>query len=463
MAMHLGALALLASATAPHGPALAVPCLTSTGLEILNAEEAPQTHAAALAHPVESAMAQETKPPTGRAQRELLEALLALDPVTVEGQAEIRQRLAPYADLPAPTGTKRRKLLAAIEKLWAKGPELPAKAGEYWYWDEGDDRKGRYFVAGQVRKPKGLFIGLHGGGVGSADASGAHGAFRGPAADRDWVALFPQAIEATERGWVDSGTEEWIVRLVEEARRTYGVPADKVFIGGHSMGGFGAWTLGAHHADLFAAALPAAGAPSPIYDRDGSIYGIETGVIPNLRNLPMCVFQSTDDPRVPPESNQAAVRDVGRARTRWGGYDAFDYWEVDDRGHGFPEGGTDALLERIEGYTRNPRPDKVVWQPTLPWKTRFYWLDWPSPRADALVIAERFPAENRIEVVTDGFGVEGLALLLDGTRLDLTEEVVVTVDGEEVHRAVVPTSWATFVESALRCDPGRLYDARIRL
>ncbi|MDB4734040.1 alpha/beta hydrolase-fold protein [Planctomycetota bacterium] len=238
-----------------------------------------------------------SKPPSGREERALLTDLLGMDPVSVEDQAKIRARLSPYDQLPSPTGSKRKKLLGAIEKAWRSGDKLPKKAGEYWYWD--DPQKGRYFVAGKVKKPKGLFIGLHGGGVGSADASGAHGAFKNEAAERDWVALFPQAIEATERGWVDAGTEEWIVRLIEEARRTYSVPADKVFIGGHSMGGFGAWTLGAHHADLFAAALPAAGAPSPIYNRDGSIYGIETGVIPNLRNLPMCVFQSTDDPRVP--------------------------------------------------------------------------------------------------------------------------------------------------------------------
>lgn len=402
-----------------------------------------------------------SKPPSGREERALLTDLLGMDPVSVEDQAKIRARLSPYDKLPSPTGTKRKKLLAAIEKAWRSGDKLPKKAGEYWYWDE--PQKGRYFVAGKVKKPKGLFIGLHGGGVGSADASGAHGAFKNEAAERDWVALFPQAIEATERGWVDSGTEEWIVRLIEEARRTYDVPADKVFIGGHSMGGFGAWTLGAHHADLFAAALPAAGAPSPIYNRDGSIYGIETGVIPNLRNLPMCVFQSTDDPRVPPESNQAAVRDVGRARTRWDGYDDFEYWEVTDRGHGFPEGGTDALLDRIDGYTRAPYPAKVTWQPTLPWKSRFYWLDWPEPRVDALVVAEIDREANSIAITSDGFGVEGLAVLLNDELVDMEAEVTITLDGEEAFKAVPTTSWAVFVESALRCDPGRRYDARIAL
>jgi len=401
------------------------------------------------------------KPPAGREQRALLEELFALDPVSLEGQAKSRTVLAPYGGLPAPTGTKRKKLLAAIEKAWRAQEPLPKKAGEYWYWDE--PRKGRYFVSGKVKKPKGLFIGLHGGGVGSADASGAHGAFRTAAAKRDWVAIFPQAIEATERGWVDAGTEEWIVGLIDQARRTYGVPADKVFIGGHSMGGFGSWTLGAHHADLFAAAVPSAGAPSPIYNRDGSIYGMETGVIPNLRNLPMCVFQSTDDPRVPPDVNQAAARDVERARTRWDGYEDFEYWEVSDRGHGFPEGGTDALLDRIDGFTRQPRPAKITWQPTVPWKTRFYWLDWPEPRMDALVLAEVDAEANAIAITTDGFGVEGLSVLLSPELIDLEKEVSITVDGEEVYKEIPTTSWAVFVQSALSCDPGRRFEARVEL
>ena len=75
------------------------------------------------------------------------------------------------------------------------------------------------FLAGDLRKPKGLFIGLHGGGVDSANAAGAHSAYSGQAGARDWLAIFPQAIAATERGWTDTGTEEWIMDLIDQARR----------------------------------------------------------------------------------------------------------------------------------------------------------------------------------------------------------------------------------------------------
>ena len=408
-----------------------------------------------------SAQRDDPGPPSSREQKALLESLLSLDVHKRKDRQEMASLLEPYAAVPAPEGSKRKRLLKDITKRWSKQRLLPEKKGEYWYWEE--DHKGRFFLAGELRKPKGLFIGLHGGGVGSANAAGAHGSYASQAGARDWLAIFPQAIAATERGWTDTGTEEWIMDLIDQARRTFDIPPERVYIGGHSMGGYGSWVLGAHHADLFAAAVPSAGAPTPIYNSDGSIYAIQKGVVPNLRNLPMCVFQSTDDPRVPPDVNQAAVRDVEKAKAEWGGYEHFDYWEVEDRGHSFPVGGTDALLERIQDHERDAHPTKIVWQPSLSWKTTFYWLDWPEPRIDAIVVAELDRDANSIAVTSDGSSVKGLGILLSSAVVDLEKEVVVTLDGEEVFRGVPKTSWAVFCRTALTCDPGRLYDARIDL
>ena len=30
-------------------------------------------------------------------------------------------------------------------------------------------------------------------------------------------------------------------------------------------------------------------------------------------------------------------------------------------------------------HVRNPRPTRVVWQPSRAWKTAFYWLSWERP------------------------------------------------------------------------------------
>ncbi|MEL6714982.1 MAG: alpha/beta hydrolase-fold protein, partial [Planctomycetota bacterium] len=344
-------------------PNPALPCLSRPAHSLLALVVLAPLGAASPA----PAPAQDQAPPVAKDRKALVEALLAVEPYRKETRAELDALLAPYASAPAPTGSKRKKVLKDVAKLWSKGAELPTKGGEHWYFEEG--KRGRYFVSGRTKKPKGLFIGLHGGGVGSADASGSYGAYQSAASSRGWVALFPQALEATERGWTDSGTEEWIMRLIDEARRTYDVPPDRVYIGGHSMGGYGSWVLGAHHADLFAAAVPSAGAPTPILERGTDrIIDMQEGVIPSLRNLPMCVFQSTDDPRVGPGPNQHANVLIGQAKEKYGGYADFTYWEVADRGHGYPKGGTDALLERIEDFEREPHPDRVVWQPVLEWR-----------------------------------------------------------------------------------------------
>lgn len=402
--------------------------------------------------------------PQGKVEKALLEELYGVEPFRAETRGQIDALLAPYAGLPAPEGSKRKSLLKAMDKAWSKLRELPKK-GEHWYWDgDRDERKGRFFVSGKTRKPKGLFIGLHGGGVGSADASGAQGAYQGPASGRGWLSIFPQAIEATERGWTDTGTEEWIMTLIDEARRTYGVPADRIYIGGHSMGGYGSWVLGAHHADVFAAAVPSAGAPTPIRDRaTDEIVAIQQGVVPNLRNLPMCVFQSTDDPRVPPDANQAAVRELMKFKERYGGYEHFTYWEVDDRAHSYPKGGTDELLKRIESFERDPYPARVLWQPALDWKTTFYWLDWDQPRIGAIIDATLDREAGTIDVVSDGKGVQGLAVLLGEGLVNMDREVAITLDGDEVFRGVPNTSWAVFVRTGMAQDEGRRYEARIPL
>ncbi|MBL4770721.1 MAG: hypothetical protein JKY61_06185 [Planctomycetes bacterium] len=416
---------------------------------------------------LQSSAAQKQNPPTRKQLKEWTSEYLELGSRAMDGdrsrQLEILKLLG-TADALTVNGEKswRKKL----GKAWTKLPELPFDKGDGHYWKE--ERRGRYIVGGKTKKPKGLLIAMHGGGVGSADASGAASLY-GPAASANkWVMIAPQALEATECGWTDSGTEEWIWDLVEQARRTYKIDANNVVLAGHSMGGYGSWTLGAHHADRVAALAPAAGAPTPVMMRGTEeIIDIDWGVVPSLRNVPMVVFQSIDDPRVPPGPNQFATKEVAKAREAWGGYDDYEYWELDGLAHSPPPGGPKAHFERFKSLVRKPVQDVVVWQPVLDWKRQFYWLFWETPAEGAIVEARIDRTANKITVQVKFHKQSeqgaGLAVLLDSTLVDMEKEVVVEFNGAEVFRGLPERRLEVLFDTATSGDPDRLYVSKIPL
>jgi len=357
----------------------------------------------------------------------------------------------------------RKELLG----LWEDLPGLPDVKGDNFYWKE--ERRGRYIVGGKSRGAKALLLGMHGGGEGSGDAANSAGPYGSAASSLKWVGVFPEVLEKTAHGWTDSGTEEWVLDLIEQARRSFDIDADHVYLAGHSMGGYGSWTIGAHHADRVAALAPSAGAPTPVLDRaTDKVQEIDWGVVLNLRNVPMVVYQSIDDPRVPPDVNQCAVREVGAAREQFGGYDHFTYWEVDGRGHDEPPGGPKAHLDKIADFKREPVQDVVVWQPALTWKRQFYWLFWERPGIGAIVEGRIDRAANTVRVTVTpsaGSGSAGaeLSVLLDERLVDFEREVIVELDGVEVFRGIPERRLEVLLETSTSGDPGRQYSARVPL
>lgn len=410
--------------------------------------------------PYAPAPGQATEPPDAREIEELLEELVALD----ESEAGPRRRadeiVARLDALPPLEGGRDvERWTEHVLELWEDGPELPRRAGEHWLWDEAE--RGRYLVDGRTRKAKALLIGLHGGGEGAGDAGTSRDAYAGVAKRLGGVAIFPEVLEKTEHGWTDSGTEEFVIELIERARRTYGVDPDRVLLSGHSMGGYGSWTLGGHHADLFAAIAPSAGGPTIVRHRSGRVIGVLEGVVPNLRNVGVCVYQAGDDPNVPPDANDIAVEEVRKARERWGGFE-LEYWREDAGGHALPPGGMRELIGRIEDFERDPHPERVVWQPTLDWKRGFYWLWWSDPVENALVEATLDREANTVHVDLRG-RADGLHVQLSSDVLDLDREVVVTRGREEVFRGMVQPRLSVIADTARHGDPGRVFVARIPL
>ena len=403
--------------------------------------------------------AQEPRPPSSREQEELVKTYLALDGRASDGLAQQRSILARLEDVGELSASDAKAWRKKLAKLWDKGKAIEKKPGQKHFWAE--EKRGLFIVGGETKRPKGLLVAMHGGGAGEGDAWSAHSAYNSAADDLGLLAIYPQVLERTEHGWIDSGTEEFVLDLLDAALRTWDVNRDRVYFAGHSMGGYGTWTLGAHHADRLAALAPAAGAATPVFGSDGSVQDVIEGVVPNLRNVRIVIYQSDDDPRVPPEPNRVAVQKLAEARERWGGFD-YEYWEVPGRGHELPPGGTGAHLQKIVSAERDPLPAKVVWQPALTWKRHFYWLGWDRPARGAVVVAEVDRERNEVRVECP-VNPQGLSVFLDERLVDLEREVVVSLNGTEVFRGRPARSLATLVQSGACGDPALTFDCRVPL
>lgn len=410
---------------------------------------------------------QPAKAPNAKEIDACIERYFACDGRTTAGRAEQLKLLATLDGVPALTVEQVKSWRDKLAKMHAKsGGELERKDGAHWYWPadkkKGTQDRGLYIVGGETKKPKGLLLGMHGGGAGAGDAWESHGAMNAAASKLDWLAIFPEVLEKTEHGWTDSGTEEFVYDLIEDALRTWKIDRDKVYLAGHSMGGFGSWTLGAHHADLVAAIAPSAGAPTPVMDSAQQVIDIDAGIIPSLRNVAIRIYQSDNDVNVPPQVNRMAAKRLEEARTRWGGFD-FEYWEVPGRAHDLPPGGMIVQLDKIHAKTRTARPDKVVWQPALAWVRQFYWLFWETPAHGTVVEARVDRSKNSVEITSDSGAPRGLTVLLDDELLDLEREVAIVCGGKEVFRGKVARTLSTLVLTGEREDPKLSFCARVQM
>jgi dienelactone hydrolase len=356
-----------------------------------------------------------------------------------------------------------------LMKSFQKRARKPDNGRDEWFDEKKDGWKGLYMASGKTGK--GLVLGLHGGGEGSGDCGSAHSSFSGAISGLGMRGIYPEVLRKTECGWIDPPeTEKWVMDLVRSARLAWGIDPNRVYVTGHSMGGFGAWTFGSIYADAFGGAAAFAGAPRIYWKpgaRDKEAEGVVEGYLPNFRNVPFFVYQSLDDRNVPCAANvfaMAAMKKLHEADPKgWN----FVYEEVDGRGHGFPDKGPTPGLEWATKNPRDPRPQKIVWQPTRAWKTTFYWLRWGEPWLGSEVVATADRTKNSVEITVKPPREVGastpaereaktatLSVYLDDRVLDLSKEVVIAVDGKERFRGVPKLSLPVLVRSAAeREDP----------
>lgn len=177
-----------------------------------------------------------------------------------------------------------------------------------------------------------LLVGLHGGGPDGKDGDEVVGS--GPSAMMFYRALAEQhgvivACPTAQRApWGQPVNEALVRDVIAEVRLLYHVDVDRIHLTGHSMGGYGTWSLGPRMADLFATISPMAGAG------DGNLKPLVD------TRTPVFVYHSADD-FIPVAPDRAAAKRLHDDPAQ----PDYRYTELEHEGHGLPESVRAELFE----------------------------------------------------------------------------------------------------------------------
>lgn len=129
--------------------------------------------------------------------------------------------------------------------------------------------------------------------------------------DFPFIVISPQC-PADQRGW----RPDVLAGLLDDVMASHkAADADRVYLTGLSMGGFGTWSLAARHPDKFAAIAPVCGGGDP-------------AAADKLKGLPTWVFHGEQDKTVPIDRSQAMVDAMKKA-----GATDVQFTKYPDKGH----------------------------------------------------------------------------------------------------------------------------------
>ena len=308
-------------------------------------------------------------------------------------------------------------------------------------------------------KNKGLVIGLHGGGEGAGSASEA----------TRWQAkgcrgMYPQGIRLVHDTWNTVHGERFVLTLMEIAKVHHEVDPDRVYSMGFSMGGTGSWFLAGRHPDLLAGSSPCAGVlmanPKSQLETKEEVEALQHGFVPNVRNLSMYYYIGLADKNCMPGTYLYVWDRIEALRAADPeGYRDLEFSTYPGLAHAFPPGEPTKGIKWLTAKVRNTFPDKLVWEyASDPFpqsrpqdargrldKNHYYWLYTSAPVDRMEVTATR--AGNAFDLTIERADPSTFRLFLRPEMIDVEEDVVVTVNGEEGFRGRATPSFRALVES----------------
>ncbi len=281
---------------------------------------------------------------------------------------------------------------------------------------DGSAQPYRFFVPRAARegRPLPLLVVLHGKGVD-------HNA---------WFDLTPVKEVADRYGYLvaapngrgdryyDGPGEQDVLDVIDDVAGRCPIDADRVYLTGHSMGGWGTWHLGLRHPDRFAAIAPLSGlAPPP--DR-----------LPNARHLAAFIIHDTDDEVVAVSQSRGPAARLSELGI------SFQYREESGFGHRSALIGANLprMLEWFNAHPRVHRPDRVTFVAAPGDPLGAYWITSMTPadqQAPGSVDA-RLHADGRLNVNVES--VRRLEIDLDGLPTAAPPRLEILVNGRSVTR-----------------------------
>jgi len=109
-----------------------------------------------------------------------------------------------------------------------------------------------------------------------------------------------------------------VLEIIESLKKEFKIDSDRIYVLGHSMGGFGSWMAIWENPEIFAAAIPSSGGLPPWHDYS------------RIKDVPIWAFHGEDDTVIP----SVMSRDIFKAMKKMDGN--MKYTELPNIGHGAP-------------------------------------------------------------------------------------------------------------------------------